>query len=303
MASETVKFWIGTSGWSYPDWCGPVYPKPKPRGFKPLAFLAQHFNAVEVNSSFYAVPTPKTTASWLPQVPRDFRFAFKLTKAFTHESSPPEPAALDAFKAALQPVRETGQLGPVLMQFPWSFRYADAARERLRLLSDALGDVPRVTEVRHTSWTTPEALEFLRGVGGYCNIDQPPLRSCIGPTTHVFGTTAYVRLHGRNSEKWFAENTAAYERYNYLYSPEELREWIVRLNTIGRMATEAYVFTNNHYWGRAAANAVELKALLEDTKVRVPPQLLISYPHLRGYALPPPQSELFTEVDEPEPLP
>lgn len=294
MDKAGAKFWIGPSGWSYPDWYGTVYPKPKPRGFKPLAFLARHFNAVEVNSSFYAIPTPTMTASWPPQTPPDFRFAFKLTRIFTHVSDPiPDQAALNAYTQALSPVRAAGKLGPVLMQFPWSYRHTAAARERLRRLADGLGDYQRVIEVRHDSWAVPEALDFLQTVGGYCNIDQPRLRHCIGPTAHVFGGTAYVRLHGRNAEKWFAQNVASHERYNYLYSHEELREWIVRLNTIGRMATEAYVFTNNHYWGRAAANAVELKALLEDTKVPVPPQLLAAYPRLHQFALPPHQPGLF----------
>ena len=294
MAAAPVKFWIGPSGWSYPDWYGTVYPKPKPRNFKPLAFIGRHFNAVEVNSSFYAIPSARTTAGWLGQVPDNFRFAFKLTRIFTHDPDPvPDAASLRTYVAALEPVREAGKLGPVLMQFPWSFRFTPAARERLQRLTGELRDFQRVTEVRHTSWTRPEALEFLRTIGGYCNIDQPQLRDCIGPTEHVFGPTAYVRLHGRNAEKWFAENVEPYERYNYLYSQQELHEWIVRLHKIGEMATEAYVFTNNHYWGRAAANAVELKALLEDTKLHVPPQLLMTYPRLQEFALPPLQPELF----------
>ncbi len=288
------RFWIGPSGWSYPDWHGVVYPKRKPRGFKPLAFIAEHFNAVEVNSSFYAIPTPRVTESWIPLVPADFRFAFKLTRNFTHDPDPvPAPVALTAFSEALRPVEQADRLGPVLMQFPWSFRYTAGAAERLRRLADGLAEFERVVEVRHASWAQPAALDLLRHIGGYCNIDQPRLRNCLGPTQHVFGPTAYVRLHGRNAEKWFAENIPGYERYNYLYSHEELREWIGRLNAIGKQAEHVYVFANNHYWGQGPANALELRALLEDKPVAVPAQLLVTYPRLSRIALPPREPGLF----------
>jgi len=296
MTEDAAKFWIGPSGWSYPDWQGVVYPKPKPRGFKPLKFIARHFNAVEVNSSFYAVPVPRTTESWISLTPTDFRFAFKLTRAFTHESYPtPDVDLLKSFAAALAPVRAAGRLGPVLMQFPWSFRYTSAATDRLRRLADGLADFERAVEVRHASWTQPDALEFLSKIGGYCNIDQPRLRNCIGPTQHVFGETGYVRLHGRNDEKWFADNIESHERYNYLYDHGELREWVARLQAIGKLASNVFVFTNNHYWGRSAANALELMSFLGDRRVAVPPQLLLSYPRLKRITTPPREPLLFEE--------
>ncbi len=288
------RFWIGPSGWSYPDWHGVVYPERKPRGFKPLAFIARHFNAVEVNSSFYAIPMVRMTASWIPLVPADFRFAFKLTRTFTHEPEPvPDHAAVLAFAEALLPVREAGRLGPLLMQFPWSFRYTAEAVERLRRLADAFADCDRVVEVRHASWAQPDALDLLRQVGGYCNIDQPRLRNCLGPTEHVFGPTAYARLHGRNAANWFAANIPTYERYNYLYSEAELREWVGRLNAIAAKATNVYVFANNHYRGQGAANALELRALLEGRPVTVPDDLVRAYPHLKLVARPPREPGLF----------
>jgi uncharacterized protein YecE (DUF72 family) len=288
------RFWIGPSGWSYPDWQGIVYPARKPRGFKPLGLIAEHFNAVEVNSSFYAVPSPRLTASWPPLVPDEFRFAFKLTRSFTHDpGSLPDPSALSAFQQALQPVREAGRLGPLLMQFPWSFRYTSTAVERLRRLADGLADFDRVVEVRHGSWAQPDALDLLRQIGGYCNIDQPQLRNCLGPTEHVFGPTAYVRLHGRNAANWFADNLPAYERYNYLYSADELREWVARLNSIGARAADVFVFANNHYRGQGPVNALELRALLQGGPVAVPDDLLRAYPRLERIARPPRQPGLF----------
>jgi uncharacterized protein YecE (DUF72 family) len=298
-AKPSARFWIGPSGWSYPDWQGIVYPKRKPRGFKPLAFIGEHFNAVEVNSSFYAIPTPRMTANWPPLVPTEFRFAFKLTRSFTHDPSPvPDPVALTAFSAALQPVKDAGRLGPVLMQFPWSFRYSSEAVERLRRLAEGLAEFDRVVEVRHASWAQPEALELLRQIGGYCNIDQPRLRNCLGPTEHVFGPTAYVRLHGRNAANWFAENIPTYERYNYLYSEDELREWVTRLNAIAAKAENVYVFANNHYRGQGPANALELRALLQGQPVAIPDQLLEAYPRLKRIARPADEPGLFDDVSK-----
>lgn len=293
-AENAARVWIGPSGWSYPDWNGTVYPARKPRGFKPLRFIARHFNAVEVNSSFYAIPTPRVTGSWTTLVPEAFRFAFKLTRTFTHEGvAHPDSADVAAFKAALAPVRESGRLGPVLIQFPWSFRYTDDAVDRLRRLADSFADHERVVEVRHASWAAPDALELLRQVGGYCNIDQPALRDCLGPSALVFGRTAYMRLHGRNADNWFAENIPGYERYNYMYSDAELREWVERLNTMCSTADDVYAFANNHYRGQGVANALELRALLTESRVLVPETLARTHPRLAQVALPPRQPDLF----------
>jgi uncharacterized protein YecE (DUF72 family) len=289
-----ARFWIGPSGWSYEDWHGTVYPLRKPRGFKPLAFIAKHFNAVEVNSSFYAIPTARMTARWPALVPEDFRFAFKLTRIFTHDPDPvPDHAAAAAFNEGLRPVQQAGRLGPLLIQFPWSFRFTAEAIERLRRLADAFADLDRIIEVRHASWAQPAALERLRLSGGLCNIDQPRLRNCLGPTQHVFGPTAYARFHGRNAANWFADNIPTYERYNYLYSEAELREWIGRLNAIAGQAENVYVFANNHYRGQGVANALELRALLEGRPVAVPDDLLRTYPYLKYVARPPREPGLF----------
>lgn len=300
-ASPRAKFWIGPSGWSYDDWSGVVYPAGKPRGFKPLAYLARYFNAVEVNTSFYRIPTPRLTAAWPAQVPPDFRFAFKLTRIFTHERAAfPSPAEVQAFLAGTAPIRDASRLGPLLIQFPWSFRYTGDAVEWLRRLADSFREFDRFIEVRHASWAQPEALECLRQAGGYCNIDQPRLRNCLGPTQHVFGRSAYVRLHGRNAASWFAENVPSYERYNYLYSADELREWITRLNALAEQAENVYVFANNHYRGQGPVNALELKALLSGDRIEVPPELLAAYPRLAALAPPPRDAGLF---DLPNPSP
>ena len=294
MSARPAKLWIGAAGWDYPDWSGIVYPATRPRGFKPLAYLARYFNAVEVNSSFYRIPAPRMTAAWPQLVPVDFRFAVKLTRVFTHERRElPSPTEVRAFCEGVAPLREAGRLGPLLIQFPWSFRHTPEAADWLKRLAESFAEFERFVEVRHSSWAAPEALELLRQTGGYCNIDQPRLRDCLGPKTHVFGRAAYVRLHGRNAQNWFAENQPAFERYNYLYSEDELREWVSRLNTLCPQAENVYVFANNHYRGQGQVNALELKALLTGQLVEAPPELLAAYPRLQTLARAAPRLRLF----------
>ena len=282
---KRATLWIGPSGWSYEDWYGVVYPLRRPRGFKPLAYLAQFFNAVEVNSSFYRIPTARMTAAWVPLVPREFRFAFKLTQIFTHQRDEfPAESDVQAYTEALRPIRAAGLLGPVLMQFPWSFRYTSDAVAWLERLAAAFPELERFIEVRHSSWAQEDALAALRRVGGYCNIDQPRLRACLGPSQHVFGPNAYVRLHGRNAQSWFADDVPSFERYNYLYSDEELREWVRRLEAMCAQAENVYLFANNHYRGQGPVNALELRALLEGGRVSVPDDLRNAYPRLAAIA-------------------
>ncbi|TWT45389.1 hypothetical protein RAS1_18120 [Phycisphaerae bacterium RAS1] len=294
MSAPATKFWIGPSGWSYADWSGVFYPASPPRGFKPLAFIARYFNAVEVNSTFYRIPAASVTAAWPKLTPPDFRFALKLTQSFTHQRSAfPEASEADAFHACAAPLRDAGKLGPLLIQFPWSFRYSPAAADWLARLAETFADYDRFIEVRHTSWAQPEALDAIRRSGGYCNIDQPLLNHCLGPTPHVFGERAYVRLHGRNAATWFAEGLPAFERYNYLYSEAEIREWVARLNSMADRAREVYVFTNNHYRGQGPANALDIRAMLEGRPVDVPDELLRAYPGLKSRANPARQPGLF----------
>lgn len=290
------QIWIGVSGWSYPDWAGVVYPRPRPRGFHPLTFVSQMFRAVEVNSSFYAIPHPEHTAGWADRTPADFRFAVKLTRDFTHQRGAfPSAAAAGRFREALRPLADAGKLGPLLIQFPWSFRFGRDALERVERIADAFPDVLRVIEVRHASWSSPKAREQLRRFGAICNIDQPTLRDGLPPTDRADGRLAYVRLHGRNAAMWFAENIPSFERYNYLYSEEELAEWIARLRTIMAESEEVYVFANNHYRGQGVVNALELRAMLEGVAIRAPHGLRTAYPRLHRFAAPPAQRGLFDD--------
>ncbi|MCH7870314.1 MAG: DUF72 domain-containing protein [Planctomycetes bacterium] len=295
MASPQTTFRIGPSGWSYPDWEKIVYPAVKPRGFSPLRYIARFFNTVEVNTTFYRIPAAKMTQAWTRLVPQDFRFAVKLTQSFTHQRGEfPARRDFDDFAEGVKPLREAGMLGPLLIQFPWSFRFDRKNANWLLRIGERLRDYQRVIEVRHSSWARPRGLEVIARCGGFCNIDQPRLRDCLEPTAHAGGDwPAYVRLHGRNDSAWFADNIPGYERYNYLYSEAELREWVARIESMATQAHEVYVFANNHYRGQGVANALELRAMLEGGPVAVPDHLPGHYPRLEAVAAPPREPGLF----------
>jgi uncharacterized protein YecE (DUF72 family) len=279
---------VGPAGWSYKDWAGQVYPQPQPRGFDPLTYLAQYFDAVEINSSFYRIPDVKTTRRWVERVADhpDFRFTAKLWQGFTHEGT---ASAQDeaAFRQAMAPLHDAGRLGAVLLQFPYRFHHTPENRAHLRRLADVFGVYPLVLEIRHRSWDRPGVYEFLRRLGiGFCNIDQPQMSYSIGLTRVVTSPIGYLRLHGRNAAMWFAEGADAAARYDYRYPAEELEAMVDVVEVLSRQARETYLITNNHFRGQAALNALELRHTLHRAPVPVPPPLLTAYPELRPIATP-----------------
>jgi uncharacterized protein YecE (DUF72 family) len=279
---------VGPAGWSYKDWEGQVYPKPKPRGFDALSYLAQYFDVIEINSTFYRIPEAKTTQQWVDRV-RDhaaFRFTAKLWQGFTHEGTASARDAA-AFRRAMDPLHQAGRLGAVLLQFPYRFHHTDDNRTHLRRLAEVFQAYPLVLEVRHRSWDRPEVYAFLQELGmGFCNIDQPQVSYSIGLTEHVTSAVGYLRLHGRNAAAWFAEDSDAAERYNYRYANEELDALQEMTEALSRRAQETYLITNNHFRGQAVMNALELRSRLRLAKVPVPPPLLNAYPELNSIAAP-----------------
>jgi uncharacterized protein YecE (DUF72 family) len=165
-------------------------------------------------------------------------------------------------------------LGAVLVQFPWSFKRAPESEEWLDDVLMAFREFPLAVEVRHSSWDDDTVRASLRSRGvGIVNIDQPLFAHSIKPGADVTSPTGYVRLHGRNYKNWFRDDAESHERYDYLYSAEELKSWLERIHEIAKHAADTYVVTNNHYLGQAAANAAMLKAMNGDANVLVPPPL------------------------------
>jgi uncharacterized protein YecE (DUF72 family) len=284
---------VGPAGWSYPDWKGQLYPKPQPRGFDALSYLAQYFDAIEINSTFYRIPEAKTTRQWVDRVSdhADFRFTAKLWQGFTHEGT---ASAQDeaAFRRAMDPLHEAGRLGAALLQFPYRFHHTAENLKWLRHLAQVFQAYPLVLEVRHRSWDRPEVYAFWSELGmGFCNVDQPQVSYSLGLTARVTSAVGYLRLHGRNAAAWFAEEGDAAERYNYRYASEELQALQEITEALSRRAQETYLITNNHFRGQAAFNALELRARLRRAPVPVPPPLLTAYPELRQIAAQVPETD------------
>lgn len=287
---------IGPAGWSFPDWVGYVYPKSRPKGFHQATYLAQYFDTLEINTSFYQPIEAQRASQWLHRVALNPRFVFtaKLWKKFTHEST----ATLGderAVRSGLDILHAAGRLGALLLQFPFSFHREQETILYLQALLLRFADYPLVVEVRHSSWNVPETLELLREHHtGFCNIDQPIIGRSLGPSKETTAPVGYVRLHGRRYDTWFTDDPAvpSYERYNYLYSTEELAPWASRIRNVIERAKTVFVITNNHFQGKSVVNALQLISILKDAKVDVPEPLRQRFPQLDLIASTPPASSL-----------
>lgn len=286
----TNKIRIGPAGWSYKDWEGIVYPQKPGSKFDPLEYLARFFNTIEINSSFYRPFTAPTAQSWLRRVAaaaNEFTFTAKLHRVFTHERGKSTVADEKAVRAGFDELAAGGKLGAVLLQFPWSFKNMTEDRVYLAQLLDRFKDYPLVLEVRHSSWNNPQIYEWLAELGvGVCNIDQPVFAKSIQPEALTTSQIGYVRLHGRNYQDWFREKAVRDERYNYLYSLDELEPWLTRIKEVAKKTRETYVITNNHFRGQAVVNALEVKSILNEEVVKGPAPLFQKYPRLANSAAP-----------------
>ena len=269
---NTHKIRVGPAGWSYADWEKVVYP-PHGSKFDHLAYLASFFDTIEINSPFYRIPPPTHAKSWVRRVVDnpEFRFTTKVFRGFTHEKAELAAEDVQAFRNYLDPLMDADRLGAILLQFPWSFKNTPESCDKLAALFRTFEDYPKALEVRHASFQNKPFVDFLevRGVS-WVNGVQPLFHDSVKPADAVTGPLAYVRFHGRNYEKWFAHEES-WERYNYLYSKEELEPWVERIESMAR-SKDVYVVTNNHFRGQAIINAGELKESL-GLDGKVPPQL------------------------------
>jgi uncharacterized protein YecE (DUF72 family) len=303
---------VGPAGWSYPDWFGYVYPKHHPKGFHEATYLAEFFDTIEINTSFYNPIPPDHAAQWIDRVAANPRFVFtaKLWQRFTHETvlttaAGPAASAIAlataederAVRAGFDVLRAAGKLSAVLLQFPFSFHRTPETVAHLSALLKRFGDYPLVVEIRHASWQTPETFALLReSKAGFCNIDQPIIGRSIEPSAETTSPIGYVRLHGRRYDTWFTDDPAvpSHERYNYLYSTEELAPWAKRVAKVAERSREIFVITNNHYQGKGVVNALQIISILKHSKVKVPEPLRAQYSELEAIAdSPPAEPSLF----------
>jgi uncharacterized protein YecE (DUF72 family) len=297
---------VGTSGWSYPKghgtWNGIFYPPQparRPRGapkFDELAFYAEHFDTVEVNSSFYRIPRVEAVRSWSERTPAGFEFALKLYQKFTHpemfaRATGADPAQLgqrdvDDFRRAVAPLAEAGKLGPLLAQFPPSFKNEPESGAYLEWLLRAFAGHPLAIELRHRSWSDePEPIVSLFEAhdASWVRIDEPKFRTSIRQdTTAPAGGFFYLRLHGRNAAQWW-KHDASEDRYNYLYTAEELEPFAEAAARVEKSAKKAYLYANNHFSAKSVANAAVLKHQLgQELDGEYPAEFVERYPDLKG---------------------
>jgi uncharacterized protein YecE (DUF72 family) len=251
---------IGTSGFSYADWVGPFYPQ----GLKKEDFLAyyrQHFRACELNFSYYRVPNAHTLERMADKSENAVKFVVKANQEMTHVRKE-NSQVFTAFLDALKPLQERQVLGGVLAQFPYAFHNTSDNRQYLREFKKQMPDIPVVVEFRNKRWIKEATFQLLKDLDlGFCCVDEPQLKGLLPPLAVATSAIGYVRFHGRNRDKWWQHDDPA-ERYDYLYSEEELQEWVPRINTLAKRTQDVFVFTNNHRYGKAVQNAKQLCMLL-----------------------------------------
>jgi uncharacterized protein YecE (DUF72 family) len=302
---------IGTCSWADEALSKHWYPRGTPPGER-LAYYAKHFDSVEVDSTYYRLPEEEMVRKWAERTPDRFVMHVKAFGLMTRhpvklEALPPDlrdEAPTDErgrverpsrefrgevfrrFLSALEPLRAAGKLGGLLFQFPSYVVYKDRSLDYLQWAREQLGDDEMLVEFRHVSWLDDEhrdeTLRFLEELGAAnVIVDAPRIEGAknVVPTVAALTSpTAYVRFHGRNAETWNKRGGSAAERFDYLYSDDELREWVGPLRELAEEAENAYAFFNNNatspdgHGGRmaqAAANAKALQQLLQDAKVPV----------------------------------
>lgn len=255
--------YVGTSGFSYDDWKGYFYPE-RIQKKDMLAYYAANFNTVEVNSTYYAIPPASTFAAMDAKTPQDFKFVVKAHKDMTHTQIP-QPTAFDVFLTSIKPIQESGKLGCILAQYPWSFKHTSDNIEKIKEFQSRVGEIPAVVEFRNAGWVNDDTFQLLRDLKlGFCCVDEPHLKGLVPRVAGVTSDIGYIRFHGRNAKDWW-QHEEAYQRYNYLYSEEELEEWVPKVEYINKCSKTTYLFFNNHYQGKSVQNAQMFSRMLNLT--------------------------------------
>lgn len=270
---------IGTSGWNYPSgrgtWNGIFYPA-APRGTRPkadgkpkfdeLAYYADHFDTVEVNTTFYGQPKAAIAETWGRRTPTGFEFSLKLYRKLTHPDGGGVPSldadTIDEYRRGIDPLASAGKIGALLAQFPPSFKQTSEAQAYLDALLQRFRDYPIAVELRHRSWSDDfgSTLSLLNSHGAaLTQIDEPKFNVSIrqNQLPNISGFY-YMRLHGRNAAHWWKHDKSE-DRYNYLYSAEELKSVSETADAARRLVKKFYLYFNNHFASKAVVNAVMIK--------------------------------------------
>jgi len=290
---------VGTCGWTDPTLLASGwYPADATTAEARLQHYARNFPLVEVDSTYYALPSPRNSALWVERTPEGFTFDVKVFRLFTLHPTPRSslprdlqegvaatgrgenlylrdflPAVreelLRRFLEALLPLDSAGKLGVILFQFPPWFHPSNESRDYILSMKEALGQFPLAVEFRAASWLNQKNLErtvrFLEENRlPFVAVDEPQgFRSSVPPLPLVTSELALVRFHGRNRENWEKKGITATERFRYLYTEEELREWVPRLKEMASRARELHVLMNNCYADYAVRNGRQVRQLVD----------------------------------------
>lgn len=254
---------VGTSGFSFDDWIGEVYPE----NIKKQDMLTYYekilgFTALEVNYTYYALPSRKTMESFVRKTSDSFAFAVKAYKGITHERDETTRAQFKIFKEGISPLGKN--LRALLFQFPYAFVPTQENKDYLKILKDEFQDYKSVVEFRNVRWLEGRHADILSELSfGFCIVDEPQLKGLFPFRPVLTSETGYFRFHGRN-KAWFREPVEV--RYNYLYTEKELRKFVEPIQDIGRKAETTFVFFNNCHLGKAVKNAHMMKGFLSEKK-------------------------------------
>ena len=253
---------IGTSGYDYKEWKGGFYPADLPQT-KFLEYYGTQFNSVEINSTYYRMPTSEQLQRMIDRSGGKVKFTIKGFQDLTHATDKSQYQPLvSEFKRALEPLRNANLLLCALVQFPESFHYEKDERVYLDLLLKEMTDIPVVVELRNAKWQQDIVYNALRQRGvGWCITDNPKLRNLPILDYIITSPIAYMRFHGRNAKLWYSGDNVT--RYDYLYSDDELKLFVEPIKHLLRQAKIVQLFFNNHAKSQAAINAKKLELLLK----------------------------------------
>lgn len=253
---------IGTSGFSFDDWIGEVYPANiKKQDMLPYYEKNLAFKTLEVNYTYYTLPSKRTMESFVQKTSGDFSFVVKAYRGMTHER--PEGGA-EQFKQFREGVAPLGNsLKALLFQFPYGFLPTKETMDYLRLLRKEFRDFESVVEFRNAKWFDGNSMDIVKELSfGSCIVDEPKLKGLLPFRPALTSRIGYFRFHGRN-RAWFREPVEV--RYDYLYTEKELKEFVEPIKDIAGRAETTFVFFNNCHAGKAVKNATMLKDMLRET--------------------------------------
>ena len=263
---------LGTCSWADEGLVKHWYPHGVSSPTGRLAYYGERFDTVEVDSPFYRLPSPETARKWAERTPDGFVWHAKASKGMTGHEQADRETAFREFREALAPLEASGKLCGVLLQYHPRVKKSREALEELAVVGPLLDPLVPLIEFRHRSWLEEDeradTFSFLERHGlSYVSVDSPRTRASnvmprIAAATHP---VTYVRFHGRNWKTWNIRNAkSSAERFDWMYSAEELAEWVEPLAGLAERSDEVYALMNNNRADYAPRSATILRGLLDE---------------------------------------